>query len=206
MPAPNETPLDWNIVILGAWNIAILTPEGVARRLFQLEPNTPIEVQVATDARAPIRIKHENILVQPSPTSLMIAPQESTPEAIAVAAEIAKRAIQSLPETPLSAAGVNLRYRYESIPEALIDAGTSSVDEKLIDEGYNIQEKTLKRQMPWEGGVINLDLLEQKGASAILLFNYHKNANSPDDFVQWLDKHAAMIENCASLRDVLFGD
>ncbi|MET0110029.1 MAG: hypothetical protein ABW084_14095 [Candidatus Thiodiazotropha sp.] len=69
------TPIDWNIVVVGAWNVAILTPEGIARRLFNLEPGTPIEVQVAMDVGAPIRVRHDNIIVQPSPTSLVITPQ-----------------------------------------------------------------------------------------------------------------------------------
>ncbi len=45
------TPFDWNVVIIGSWNPAILTPQGITTRLLQLEAGTPVEVQVSLDCR-----------------------------------------------------------------------------------------------------------------------------------------------------------
>ena len=43
-PMPAE-PFSWNAVVVGAWNIAILSPDGVRRRLFDLPEGTPIELE-----------------------------------------------------------------------------------------------------------------------------------------------------------------
>ncbi|MCG7946176.1 MAG: hypothetical protein N0C84_07505 [Candidatus Thiodiazotropha taylori] len=197
------TPIDWNIVVVGAWNVAILTPEGIARRLFNLEPGTPIQVQVAMDVGAPIRVRHDNIIVQPSPTSLVITPQESTPEALANSVTIAQRALDSLPETPMTAAGLNIRYQYEQCPDSLIEAGNSVIDDKLTDAAFEITEKMLKRKIVWDDGVLNLDVHERDDASALVVFNYHKNSNLPGELGDWLGKHAQMLENCATIIDTL---
>lgn len=197
------TPVDWNIVIAGAWNVAILTPEGVARRLFNLEPGTPVEVQVAVDVGAPIRVRHENIIVQPSPTSLVITPQDPTPEVLANSVTIATRALTSLPETPMSAAGLNLRFLFDQIPDSLIEVGKSVIDDKLPDAGFEIVEKMLKRRIVWQDGVLNLEISEREDSSGLVVFNYHKNSNSPTELNEWLDSHVAMLENCASIRQIL---
>ncbi len=39
-------PGEWNVVILGRWNRAIPTPQGIASRLFQLPPETEIGIEV----------------------------------------------------------------------------------------------------------------------------------------------------------------
>lgn len=197
------TPVDWNIVIAGAWNVAILTPEGVARRLFNLEPGTPVEVQVAVDVGAPIRVRHENIIVQPSPTSLVITPQDPTPEALANSVTIATRALKSLPETPMSAAGLNLRFLFDQIHDSLIEVGKSVIDDKLPDAGYEIVEKMLKRRIVWQDGVLNLEISEREDSSGLIVFNYHRNSNLPLELNGWLESHEAMVKNCASIRQIL---
>jgi len=197
------TPGDWNIVIAGAWNVAILTPEGIAHRLFELEPGTPVDVQVAMNIGAPIRVKHENIIVQPSPASLIITPQDPTPEALEKSVTVANRALNSLPETPMSAAGLNLRYHFDQIPDSLIEAGGSMIDDKLTDAGHEILEKTLRRKIVWEDGVLNLDIFEREDSTALMVFNYHKNSNLPVELGEWLGVHAAMLDNCATIRQKL---
>jgi hypothetical protein len=50
-------PYDWNVVVLGHWNQAILTPQGIAERLFQLPSETEIGIEVPMDAIGPFRVK-----------------------------------------------------------------------------------------------------------------------------------------------------
>ncbi|MBN2373783.1 hypothetical protein JXL19_08350 [bacterium] len=56
-------PYDWNVVVAGYWNRAILTPAGIARRLFGLEPNIPVMIEVPIDGLAPYRVTHEDLTV-----------------------------------------------------------------------------------------------------------------------------------------------
>lgn len=103
-------PFDWNVVVVGAWNPAILTPLGIAKRLFGRD-DAPIQVMVSVDGLAPIQVRYEGLVVVPSNSKLVVSPVEPSPSALVEAAQVACKAINSLPDTPFLAAGVNLRYR-----------------------------------------------------------------------------------------------
>lgn len=202
MPQVNKTALDWNVVIAGAWNTAILTPKGIAKRLFQLE-DTPVEVLVELEFRSPIRVKYQNIVVQPSSSSLIISPENSNSELLEQSVIIARRALEALPETPLKAAGLNIRYQYQNIPDELIEAGKSTIDDALQDAGFNINEKHLGRKIPWDEGVLNLDIHEREDASALILFNFHKASTTPGELMEWLGMHERMLEDSEKICDSL---
>ncbi len=204
---PHLMPVDWNIVIAGAWNVAILTPEGIKRRLFQLDQGTAIEVQVALDIGAPIKVKYENIVVQPSSRSLVISPLVQDIEHLGKSVEIAKRALSDLPETPLVAAGVNFRFLFPEIPNELIEAGESVIDGKLADMDLNIVSRVLKRKIKWKTGALNLEILEQEDSSGLAIFNYHMESDSPSILSVWLDLYKEMeVESSSVIKTVMRGD
>lgn len=200
------TPVDWNIVIAGAWNIAILTPEGIAKRLFNLDSGTPVEVQVAVNVRAPIQVKYDDIIVQPAPSALVILPQTSSPELLKKSVNIAKRALKDLPETPLSAVGLNIRFQFDNIPDALINACNSVIDNKLSDENLKIMGKVLKRQVEWKKGELNIEIHEKQNSSAHVLFNFNKNSNNPAELSEWLEKYEDMLLSSTEIKEILINE
>jgi len=42
-------PIDWNVIIVGRWNTAILTPGRIAEKIFQQQPGTGLHVDVPLD-------------------------------------------------------------------------------------------------------------------------------------------------------------
>jgi len=80
------------------------------RRLFELPPETPVEIEVAIDRPAPFRVKHKGLIVTVASNSLVIETELATPTELARAAGLAQRALQTLPETPVVAVGLNLMY------------------------------------------------------------------------------------------------
>ncbi len=196
-------PSDWNIVILGAWNTAILTPAGIARRLLQLPPETPLEVQVPINELGPIKVRYEGIIIEPSSSRLVIQPAQSTEESLGKAVEIAQRALNGLPETPFSAGGLNIRFLFESAPDSLIDAGTSSIDDILSDNGLTTVEKKFNRMIRWEQGVLNLDVQEREDSSALVVFNFHYQSTSSDELSDWFSKFKEMIRQSNDLISLI---
>jgi hypothetical protein len=196
-------PTDWNIVIAGSWNTAILTPEGVKTRLFGLDVGTPIEVLVPIDGRTPLQMKYNNINVQPASDRLIISPIEPNPDALIAAVDVAQRALTSLPETPLTAAGVNIRYSYESMPDALIESGVSTIDDKITDEGHKTLQKKLARKIKWEEGVLNLEITESNDSSGLVVFNYHRDTEHHRELSEWVGMHERMLEVCRKLLDLI---
>lgn len=201
MPA---IPHDWNVVVNAAWNLAILSPDGIAKRLFGLDAGTPVEVHVALNQPGSIRVVHEGISVSPTVGRLTINPNnEFTIDKLAVAASLATAALRNLPETPLSAVGVNFRFKFEELPDRLIDFGKSGLDDQLADGQYMIAEKLLRRTIGWNAGIINLELLERQDVSGLVSFNFHRESANLAEQVTWLELVREMHEMALALLDLM---
>jgi hypothetical protein len=192
-------PFDWNVVVAGEWNVAILTPMGIARRLFGLDPGTPVEVQVFLDRQAPIRVIYSNVMVVPSGRSLVISPIEPTAKRLGEACAVAARAIESLPETPFSAAGVNLRYQFDAMPDELLNALGSSLDDRLAEANFRTVERSLKRAVRWEQGVLNIQVQETENASGLLVLNFHRQSAEGGELREWLGQLQMMMQEANRL-------
>ena len=191
---------DWNVVVVGAWNLAILTPQGIARRLFDLAPGLPIQVQIAVDGTAPMRVTHNRVTVLPDVGSITVQPAEQNVAALDSAAAIARRGMTSLPETPVAAAGVNFRFRFDALPDSLIRALYSSLDDRLADAEQRTTGSALTRTLRWRlDGVVNLELQQNEDAPGTLLFNYHRGSTSNADLIAWLGEVPAMHEHAMQL-------
>jgi hypothetical protein len=186
-------PTDWNVTIVGAWNRAILTPAGIAKRLFQIEPTVPVEVLVGLNEPGLIRVKYQNLTVIPQRGRLLIAPTEMTSEGIAAAAQLAARALESLPETPITAAGVNIKYQFDALPDNLITMLDSTLNNVLADDHKAIVEKAMRRSVNWQEGKLNLDIAEDANAAGLVSFNFDRQADAWQDLSTWVMKSAAFV-------------
>lgn len=198
-------PIDWNAVVLGAWNVAILSPEGIARRLFRLEPGTPIELQVPIDGQAPIRVIHDGFAVAASSSRLVVTSLEPTDDGVCRSAALVETAISSLPETPVSAAGVNLRYQFDTVPDRFLEFLASPIDDRLADSGHLITMRAMKRTIRWKDGLVNIDIQNAEDASALLAFNFHRSSSNGTELRQWLNSAKEMVQEVSALLGSVFG-
>ena len=76
------TPHTWNIIIPGAWNKAIFTPDRIRRHLFGLAPGTPIQFEVEVLNPGVFRVKNDEVSVCPTDQSIVFDPLEITLEII----------------------------------------------------------------------------------------------------------------------------
>ena len=200
--AERGTPYNWNVVVNGAWNLAILNPLGVARRLFGLEAlPSALQVEVSVDRPAPIRVMHDNLKVIPSTDQLIVEPSDSSQDGLLRASSIAARAIESLPETPLRAARVNVRYRFDSPPDELDAILQSKLDDRLAESSHKILDKTLQRSLEWREGVLNVELGWKEDISAFVHFNFHRASSDGPELRDWLAHVDKMIESSSELLE-----
>lgn len=182
----------------GAWNLAILTPEGIVRRMFDTEPGEiTVQVDVPMNVLAPMRVTHKGVVIIPSTNRIVVGSAEPTLDGLRRSAAAAARAIQSLPETPVTGAGLNVRYRFDSIPEEFLRALESGLDDQLSEQGHQITSKTVRRAIAWHGGSLNLEIAEQKDSSASVLFNFDRRARQGSELIQWLGRVDEM-SSCAN--------
>jgi hypothetical protein len=190
-------PLDWNVVIIGHWNRAILTPSGISRRLFGLPEGTPVQVFVPLDAIAPYQVRHENITVIAGSDRLLIQPTTNNYDNLVAAMAVARRALEGLPETPITAAGFNLRYRSTDSNDALQELTTHPFDDRLSDEGFEIASRSILRSVRCDKGRIKIHISrEEEGAFAILL-NFDLQSQNAAEIRAWLAMPAAEIRRQA---------
>lgn len=191
--------VDWNVVVAGAWNLAILTPQGIARRMFQLEPGTPVEVQIALDGHAPLRVVHTDVMVVPSRSRVLVQPSEPSSAGVVRASKIAANAITSLPDTPFTAAGVNFGFKFDSLPALMVEANRSKLDDRLDKDNIEIASRALKRALAWNQGTLNLEIQEDETVSGALSFNFHRASSVAADLCEWLAQAEQMHDRVLSL-------
>lgn len=193
-------PTLWNVVVNGAWNLAILTPDGIKKRLFDLPENTPIQLEIAIDKPGTFRAFYDGITVSPSSRQLDVSTQSNDVESLEKACKLAQTALTNLPETPVSAAGVNIRYSLTPIPNQLFDLMKSSVDDVFSDNGFAITGSSSSRSLAFEPGVVNVEISYDADNNGVLVFNFHYATSSAQALTEWLDK---VNEFAATADDLL---
>lgn len=196
-----QNPISWNVVVIGAWNRAILTPAGIQRRLFALPPETPIEVEVAIDRPAPFRVKHKGLVVTVGSDSLSIETDVARVGDLIRAAELAQKALRELPETPVLAAGLNMTIALSDTPATIAPMLESCLDEALADQSFEIAEhKSIRRTVKLAVGQVNIELAQHDQLTSVA-FNFHLSSESTSDLQTWLGQakeHCSIAQRLAS--------
>jgi hypothetical protein len=197
---------DWSVVVAGYWNPAILTPSGIARRLFELDEGTPIAVEVPMDGLAPHRVRHDGIIVTAEPGRLALTVEVPGLANLERARQIAVRAITRLPETPLTAAGFNIRLKLDDPPEQLLNATTADAEKLLSDAGFLIKSRSLRRSIRIGDGLLNLDIRQGDGVDTKIEFNFHRQSSSLVELREWLETPCNDVKRvCSTILEKLAG-
>ena len=175
----------WNVVVLGHWNPAILTPAGIARRLFRLPEGTPVDVQVPINALGPYRVQHDGVVVVADAERLIVEAASSY-AALEHARDVAALAIKDLPETPLSAAGFNIRFQSERAPVEMLRLIEVKLDDALAADSFIVRERTLQRSIEWKQGSLNVEIRIDTEASAFVGLNFHCSSQRYPTLLEWL--------------------
>lgn len=182
-------PVDWSVIIAGRWNQAILTPVGIAKYVFGMEPSQKLklEIHVPLDGLSPYQVKHptEDVLAMTEHHLLKIALTEAGYAALAKAMEFGKNALTRLPETPVLAAGFNIDYRADGALDELAGPVRSEVDPLLLDADFRTKERVLGRTLAFGDGVLKVRLSVSDVESTIRC-NFHRETQDQGDLTTWL--------------------
>lgn len=184
----------WTVVVIGGWNRAILTPFGILTRLFDMPgSNVEANVEVPLDAIGPFRVHQSNLVVMAGNNSLIIEVADRNYDGLARGMAVAKRAVDTLPETPVIAAGFNIRYESEEMIQCLWDATRSELwDDRILAAGHSMSSRTIARAIPWKEGKILVNLETQDPSTAKLDFNFERRGNRIE-LMEWLGRPIAEV-------------
>lgn len=142
------------------------------------------------------RVRHEGILIVPSDSQLIIQLGDDMEHALGYVQNLAligQRAINSLPETPLAAAGVNYRYRWEQAPPHVVQLLEGTFGEVLADLEFEQTGKSVQHQFGWEGGHINVSMAyDYSSGEGNLQINFSRQTSEVSELVKWLGKTDTM--------------
>lgn len=186
---------DWTAVVVGSWNRAILTPAMVARKLFRLADETPVQVAVQLDVFAPYQICHDEIVVVPFRDKLIVATKKPTFESLERALKVAVSALDELPRTPLTAAGFNLRFKSGGPTEALRPITNNDLwDNRISDDQFEVDERSVVRAIKWRDGKIRVTVTEHANSAHSVLLNFDLQTDSFERLRNWMSADVKLIE------------
>jgi hypothetical protein len=197
----NIEAFDWNVIVIGFWNRAILNPAGIVKRLFGLESDTPVLIEVPMDILAVPRVKHDGLVVSVSHQRLIIGSDKPIYAALDRARAMAVKGIRSLPETPLQAAGFNFRFKIDDPTEDLLNSTKLKIDDFISDAAFEIKGRTVRRSLKWNEGIINLNIIQNENTTVEM--NFDRQSLKQDELVNWLEHP---ISDVTSIVEKIFAD
>lgn len=141
------------LILAGAWNPAILSPNWIGRHILGLPSGSVFQVgmllPVQGQAGAP-RLTFEGLSMTAAPDALAfhITPEDAG--TVAKTFDVAKRILETLPHTPIAAMGVNFAYQVDHLQGQLSNTvdWADSVSDLLVDDP---EAKVIDRQ--WQVGI-----------------------------------------------------
>lgn len=179
-------PTDWNVIVVGRWNRAILTPAGIGKRVFKLGDGNPLEVLIAIDALAPPQVRYEGMTVIAGSDRLIIQPSVLTFDELTRACQLAINAIDDLPQTPFVAVGYNVRYASVDCIAEVDEVINATIDQHASDAKYTILERNLSRSMKRQYGKLNITATISEDQSRNIALNFETQSNDPEALKHWL--------------------
>jgi len=166
-----------------------------------------IYAEIPIHARAPWRIRHEQIAVLVDDGILELAVDDSVFSTLDTARQYAKRALAELPRTPLSAAGYNIRFRSPEATPEFAGLFGESFDRCIATAGHAVSDRLARRSIPLENGVINLEAILKSSNRAVFQAIFHLDSEDANELTAWLDVPIARIEGIVnSLLSALPGE
>ena len=137
-------PERWTIVLVGYWNRMIFTPQWTAQRIFEVE-GVELEIPLAPGIPVILRDNRTDLLVQPQRLTLRTRVYDK--DGIDRMETLAAKILDALPETPVSAFGINFTFEEASPGEELLDFFSFGDESSISAADWDVQEKVLRRQL-----------------------------------------------------------
>lgn len=165
-------PKSSSIVIVGKWNPFILSPVWVGQNIFH-EDEIKLEFTVGPlNFTKLIGSKGEII---PSSSRVRLIANDSTEENFDYIEILAKRLIETLPHTPISAVGFNFSA-IENVPTENLKNLFNFSDDDRYAEYFSISERQIIRKLSATNYVITVTLVKKSDNQSVNFdFNFHYN-------------------------------
>lgn len=164
-----------NVVIVGAWNMAIFSDRWVRENL--LKDSGEVKVYFPMNIMSSMKFVTESFSFYIVGERLCFELTKYDDEAARQMVKVIRKILQLLPYTPINSFGINFVFEDDKPYPIGDDARTKSLVEKT---GYAVQNTSVKRTFRMADNV-SLNLTISQGEKAHYDFNFDYRANSATD-------------------------
>lgn len=191
------------LVILGAWNKHIFSPEWVGKFLF---PKKKLEVEFPINVDGSPRISTENLRVFILNNRLNFVLRKDEDNTLEEIQELSLKIADYLPHTPVVAYGANFLFEYPDGFDKLEPLFSLFDSEKLVESGYIIDSDQIRHGLVRDNRKINLTLVK-KGDILKFDFNFHFDISNLVEFKEKLKQNELLdLKNIAlSILNDVYG-
>lgn len=173
----------WNVVVVGAWNIAILNPEWLGKFLFK-DSKVQVQIPLGGQVISLMRVTSAGVRVTVAPDRVIFSPVTIDDGSLKKVEQCAVDLLNQLPHTPLGGIGINFEFAETDLPEALIEHFSDPDLEKIARLGFVSEGLSQTRHLMFdEGQSVNLKT-KLTGSRLTLDFNFHRDVKTVDDAKQ----------------------
>lgn len=186
---------DWNVVIAGSWNRAILTPQGIGKFVFGLTDSTSLQLELSINSIDPPRVTYDDVSVRVFSNRIILDCATCSDVNMDKSLRYGRTSLSQLIYTPVQAAGFNFRYRFR-------DSGTIDLTKSLMQStnymskyDYTPVSSNVIRAIKYEAGTLNIQTDWEGDDKFALLFNFHFNSLQPESLQSWLNPNFTDIRS-----------
>ncbi len=175
----------WTIVVAGAWNVRVFSPEWVGKKLFDGKSMT-IEVPVGPSI-ATVRYTVEGISLLPVEDRLIMGILGPDLPSCQRAEGATRRVLGLLPHTPVTALGVNFGFEDPEPGDPIRSLFMLNDLDPLSNFGCKIKRSSIVRTLETDEGSVNVTHALDGDGRADIHFNFHHDVVSADEAERLLE-------------------
>ena len=187
----NLVPNQSNLVIIGAWNPAIIQPSWLKKEFPAQIPDS-FRVQVVAGVISSLRIEFEDFIIDPNGGRLVFIPKKFDEKILSDIAKLSNGIQGLLPHTPIAAAGCNFVFSLDPTESFSLDKIETDDQIKSLYgslKGCTLAAKSIGHIFSAEDHKISINY-DFQGATRFLRINYEYSPpmnpmkRAADSFVQ----------------------
>ncbi len=192
-----------NIVIIGSWNLSILSPTWFAKEFPELKIGKEIPVEMELNTRA-LKFSVQNITINPNPNKLIFFSTVDDDKNYEQMEKLAVDTVKKLSHTPIKAIGHNISYftdnDFELFQSDKLDEYEKFYKEKTKTIALNSHE--IKHSLAYEHYILNLsyNINRQKN---FISFNFHYEVNNVEKIEGYLKDFKKNIDQSKTIYSKL---
>ncbi|MGB7911392.1 MAG: hypothetical protein WCF59_04125 [Desulfobaccales bacterium] len=169
----------WTIVIPGAWNVRIFSPEWMGKYLFENNEQIKVELNIES-AIFKIRFSTDNLVLMPANDRFIIGVKNITDETLQMAEKVARKLLDTLSHTPFRAFGVNFGFIEQNPPPGLISLFELNDLLKISGFGAIVKSTEITRKLIINDEIINIKQTLNEQSNIEIRLNFHYAINSTE--------------------------